>query len=147
MREKQLVFGMAAVLIAVLMILSIASFDGTSTITGLLTASGGRDMTNLTTLYSVVPITRVQTGYELGEYDRIVFEAKTLVEKCRFLANLTETDICIATNLEAGWTKLGSEDTFYQFEVVSGQKARAYDEDQKKITEKDIIYKFALDFS
>jgi hypothetical protein len=144
MKKRQLVWGMAIILVAALMVLSLTSFDGANSITGLLTDPGDRDMTNVTIVYSVVPITRVEAGYSFDEYEELVSESRELVEECRASADIA---VCIADNLGAGWTQAGSEGTFYMFEVTGDQKTRQYDTAERKIIEKNIGYRFALDFS
>lgn len=145
MKEKQLVFGMVLVLVAALAILTLNGSVSQNQMTGLVSGFITRDMTNITTVYSVAHVTRVQADYGFEEYGKMVAGARDLVEKCRALEE--DTLLCINDNLEPGWVVLGNEGTYYLFGVASSYKTREYDPTQGKVVEKGILYRFALDFS
>lgn len=151
MRQKQLVIGMAIILLMALLIMGLFSPEGV-TMTGFATLSTDRNMENTTTVYSVVPITRVDMDYSLDEYEEIVSKAKEMVKDCRgksepgsnYYATLEN---CIEEHMSVLWSIEGSDDTYYMFKVIGVNTVRQYNPDKNKVIDEEITYRFALDFS
>lgn len=149
-KETQIVISMAVLLILALTILLLFNPDG-SMPTGLAVYAPDRDMTNTTTVYSVVPITKVGLDYSFDEYEEIVSKAKEMVEDCRGKSdpgpNYAALEYCIEQHMGLLWSVEGSEGTYYLFKVIGLQKVRQYDPNSKRVLDKELTYRFALDFS
>ena len=145
MKERYLVLGMAAILIASFLILLMPA-ERENPLTGMASASERNiaETGDVRTTYSVIHITRIETGYRFSEYEELSESAKELVDDCRGSSDIAS---CIASDMESGWTMVGSDGTVCLFEVTGSQNQRVYDEAEKKIIEKPLLYKFALDFS
>ncbi len=146
MRERHLVVGMAAVLLAALSIIALSDFWGENLITGMLTDPFGSEMEGTSMLYSVVHLKKVQMAYGLEEYEEMTYYARMLVDTCRGLPE-QELTLCIYDNLQPNWNLAGNDGPYYMFDVASSYYTWEYDPVYQKIMERGILYRFALDFS
>jgi hypothetical protein len=136
--------GMALVLLMALMIISISGIDSQDKLTGFAVSEEKTQPENLPSTYSIVPVSKISINYTFSEYPKLVSEAKRLVAKCAGNENVTG---CLDTYLKRSWSIAGNESSIYRFDVAGAEKLPAYDEAEKKIVDKPVIYRLALDFS
>jgi hypothetical protein len=135
---------MAMVMLMALILLSSVRWDSFG-ITGFQVAEPEpRDYRGLSSVYSVVPLTRITVDYSFSEYAEIVADAKELITQC---AGSTTLEDCVTSHLPSGWTMEGEDGPYVMFSVKSAYKLPQYDEATQKVEYKEIEYRFALDFT
>lgn len=155
MNKYLLIAGALFILIGMFMVIGIGTQAG-NRITAMLIGSapaslsaGSSALDLLNSTYSLIPLVEVRTGYSLDEYERLAAEAKAIVAKCRGTEEAT-VETCVNDEIATlqGWKIAERNDFTYKFDVVkSSLIIMVYDEAAKKLVDKQVTYRFALDLS
>jgi len=148
MIRKSSVVGMVLLLVIALLMISTLFNPSGNRITGLLVLDSQSKLDELESVYSLIPIFETSADYSLKEYDEIAAAAKTLLDECKS-NDEKAVEKCVDTKLPTNqaWTIAERSGFFYKFEVKSRYKLPTYDDSTQKLEDKEIIYRFALDFS
>ena len=148
--NKNYLFGVLAIVLAIL-ILSVVGPGNTegNRITGFFILDPATPIEDINSTYALTPIFEVKTEYSLKEYEEVVDEARALLSKCKE-TDAVVVNTCVAgeVSLIHGWTIVEYQEFLYKFEVVkSALTLPFYNETTQKMENKQVAYRFALDFS
>jgi hypothetical protein len=149
MNSRSIILGFAIVSLLALLLLFTLTQPGNSLITGNLIFEPDRPIQEANSTYSMTPTISLRLDYSMKEIERIIEMAKSLVRSCNG-ADAVQIESCVASELQnTGWQVVGKDETgfIYKFDVKSKYTLPIFNETEKKLEEKEIVYKFALDFS
>ncbi len=148
MIRKSAVIGMVMLLVITLLIIFSLNSTSGSKITGMFVIEPDTPLADINSIYSLVPLFEVNIDYSFDEYGKIENQARALLYHCRG-SDPNLVNICVKDEITTmhGWNLVENQDFLYKFDVEGQKEIPLYDEQTKKMENKAVTYKFALDFS